>query len=259
MTSHLVAVVSDVHFPNQHVAGWATFREWHAEHKPKLTIVLGDMLDLGMLSVYPQGSEDPVYVVDQIRLAVREINGLAAEAGRVIYVPGNHSERWEKALIGKNAQALRGAIGLSLKEQLYAQGLSPEVRWVEESGTNAGVWIGRRCLLARHGHKQAGRFGTANVSAKLLRETPGVSTIVGHHHRAQFQCQTVLGKTHFAMANPHLSGSHEYNPSPDWQRGFTAMYFYGRSRLRDCEHFTPYTVVMDDAGRFVYNGKVYGA
>lgn len=254
MTTHRVAIFSDVHFDNHHEAGWAAFRKWHNEHTPTLSIALGDILDLGMLSQYPQGSDDQPYAVEQIKIAVEELNALR---GPLIMVPGNHSERWEKAVIGEKAIALRGAKGLTLREQMYAQGLRPDVKWVEENSKCPGVIIGKQACLVRHGHKQAGRYGAVQVAAKLLREVPTMSQVVGHHHRAQLQCQTVLGKTIYAIANPHMSGDHEYNPSPNWQRGFTVLEFYGRSRLRDCETFTPYLVLMDEDGHFVWNGKRY--
>lgn len=256
--THLVCVFSDVHFDNEHEAAWAAFREWHREHKPALSIANGDIVDLGMLSRYEQNAHDPVYAIDQIKVAVKELNELSKECGRLIYVPGNHGERWEKAIFGSKAQALKGAAGMTLREQMYAQGLSPSIRWVAESSSCPGVYVGKKAVLVRHGHKQAGGWGIKNIASGNLAKFPTVSTVVGHHHRAQMMGRTSLGKTVVAIANPHLSGDHDYNTSPDWQRGFTILEFYGRKRLRDCIDFTPTVVIMDEKGRFAYNGKVYG-
>lgn len=254
----LTCVFSDVHFDNEHPGAWAAFREWHAEHQPALTIANGDIVDLGMLSRYEQSADDPVYAIDQIKAAVEQLNELEKECGRLIYVPGNHGERWEKAIFGKNAQALKGASGMTLREQMYAQGLSTSVRWIAETASCPGVYVGKKAVLVRHGHKQAGGWGIKNIASAHLAKFPTISTVVGHHHRAQMMGRTSLGKTVVSIANPHLSGDHDYNTSPDWQRGFTILEFYGRKRLRDCVDFTPHVVIMDEKGRFAYNGKIYG-
>ncbi len=259
MTStHLVCVFSDIHFPNQHVAGWAAFRAWHAEHKPKLSLAVGDMVDLGMLSRYDQDPEDPVYAIDQIKLAASELNSINKECDRLMYIPGNHEDRWGKALFGNKGPSLKGAKGLTLREQYYAQGLDRTITWHTETPEQPGVFVGKRSLLVRHGHRQAGGWGVKNVAGGLLNRFPTFSCIVGHHHRSQMSCRTVLGRTVVALANPHISGHHGYATMPDWQRGFTAFEFYGRSRLRDCVDFTPYPVIMNGKGQFCWRGKVYG-
>lgn len=255
---HRVCVFSDVHFDVEHKKCWASFRSWHQDNRPAVSVAMGDMVDLGMLSRFEQGSEDQTHAVVQIRRAVEELNSVAKECGTLIVMPGNHEERWEKAIYGKNAPALKGATGLDLKSQYYAQGLNPGIRWVSESADNPGLLLGKKAMLVMHGHKQSTGWGIKNISSANLTKFPTVSTIVGHHHRAQMMCRTSLGQTIVSIANPHLSGSHEYNITPDWQRGFTVLEFYGRTRLRDCETFTPYVVVMDTRGRFVWNGKVYG-
>lgn len=258
MNRFTVAIFSDVHFDNEHKGAWQAFRQWHEDTKPEMTVALGDIVDLGMLSTYAQEADSQPYAIEQIRVASKELNALRKETQRLVYVPGNHGERWERSLYGDKALKLRGAVGLGLKDQFYAQGLSTRVEWLAEGPTVPGLWIGRKAILCRHGHKQAGKYGSVHQAAKQLRETPTVSTIVGHHHRGQLMTQTILGKTVYAICNPHLSGEHSYNPSPNWQRGFTILEFYGRSRLRDCETFTPHLVLMDEDGRFSYGGKVYG-
>lgn len=197
-----------------------------------------------------------------------QLNELSTECGRLYMVPGNHEARWEKAVIGNNAPALWGAVGLSLREQFYGQGLSPDIKWVSESLECEGLYIGKgKTCLVRHGDKQAGRYGIKQVATAALRRDPNISTVVGHHHRLQMMVQTIKDETRkglttrnvVGLANPHLSGPHGYvGPSPDWQIGFTVLEFYGASRLRDCTRFTPVPILMDDLGRFCYGGKVYG-
>lgn len=256
--THQVCIFSDVHFNNHHGTAWQAFRKWHHKHKPTLTVALGDIVDLGAISRYDQGMEDEAFVVPQIQMAVKELNSISTECGRLIMIPGNHEERWEKALFGSKAMHLKGTIGLSLREQFYSQGLNPSVDWVTENSECPGLFVAKNAVLIRHGHRSAGSWGVKNVASTLLTQYPTISTVVGHHHRAQLGCRTVLGKTVFGIANPHLSGTHGYaGASPDWQRGFTVLEFYGRSRLRECELFTPYIVVMDDRGRFSWKGEIY--
>ena len=49
-----------------------------------------------------------------------------------------------------------------------------------------------------------------------------------------------------------MTGDHEYNKDPDWQRGFTILELYGPDNM----FASPYLVIMND-GHFAYRGKVY--
>lgn len=257
--THRVFIVSDIHFDNHHAGAMRALEEAISTLRPKVLVVDGDLIDLASLSVkYDMEDDCQVFAVEQIKMAVVWLNKMRQYVQRVIVLPGNHEARWEKAIFGKRAPMLKGAKGLTLKEQFYAQGLDSEIRWVSESVHVPGVWLGKRAVLVRHGDKQAKGFGAADIAGKLLREAPAISQVVGHHHRGQLRCQTVMGRTYFAVANPHLSGEHAYSLHPDWQRGFTILEFFGRKRLRDCEKVTPHVVIMDERGRFAYGGRVFG-
>lgn len=257
--THLVCVFSDVHFPNEHRGAWKAFRQWHSEHCPDLSIALGDIIDLGMLSVYDKPPDEPMFAIPQIKRAVQELNSLNREAKFMYMLPGNHEARWYKALLGKNAPKFRGAKGLSLKEQFYAQGLDKSIKWTSEGVGVPGEYVGKRACLVRHGDKQARGWGIRNIASALLNRNPGRSTVVGHHHRAEVKWHTNdEGAQACAIANPHLSGEHDYALGPNWQRGFTVLEFYGAKRLRDCTRFTPYVIVTDERGQFCWRGKIYG-
>lgn len=256
--AHTVVVASDIHFPHHHEALWTNFKDFLKDTRPSKIVVAGDIIDLSQLSIFELTEDALASGIDEIRMAAAELNGLLWFCGDVVIMPGNHEDRWRRAIFGTRARALKGAVGLTFKDQVYAQGLDKRIRFREENLEFPGLWLGKRSLLVRHGDRQAGRFGTQAVTNKALRETPTVSTIVGHHHRAELQAQTILGETRFAIANPHMSGQHGYNPWPNWQRGFTVLDFYGHSRLRDCSQFTPHLVVSDCDGSFSYAGRVYG-
>ena len=249
--SELIAIVSDIHFDLHCPYTWAAFRAWHSVWKPARTVILGDFLDLGMLSRYVQGSTDPIRVIPQIKTFVRECNALAREAGEVLVVEGNHDERWARLFEGKGG-ALLGALGLTLEDQCRAHGLNESVGWFIETVDTPSVSIGN--FIARHGHRQAGRFGAGlHVAANALRKYRGGSVVFGHHHRAQMFCHTSGGRTDFAIANPCMTIDHEYSPDADWQRGFTILEHWKKGREVEV---TPH-VIVSNAGAFSWAGKVY--
>lgn len=250
-TSEVVAIVSDIHFDLHHEATWKAFRKWHTDVRPSKTVILGDFVDLGMMSRYVQEADAPLHAIPQIKVFVREANALAKETKQLIVVEGNHDERWNKLVFGTAPQALKNALGMTLKDQCRFQGLEKTTKWVREDTINKGVMCGP--FLLRHGHNQAGRFGGAkHLAANRLTKTMGVSEVFGHHHKAQIHCQTSLGRTAIAIANPCMTGDHEYQKDPDWQRGFTILELYGPNK----NFASPYVVIMNE-GHFSYNGKVY--
>lgn len=247
----VVAIVSDIHFDLQHEATWRAFRKWHADVKPSKTIILGDFVDLGMMSKYVQEATAPIHAIPQIKMFVHEANALAKEAKEVVVVEGNHDERWARVVFGAAPIALSGAIGLTLQEQCRFQGLAKSVKWYREDTITRGVQCGP--FILRHGHNQQGRFGGGkHLAANRLNRTMGMSEVFGHHHKAQVFCQTAMGRTAVAVSNPCMTGDHEYNKDPDWQRGFTILELYGPDKC----YASPFVVIMND-GHFAYNGKVY--
>lgn len=248
MKSSLCAVVSDIHFPAHHGPAWGAFLRWCADWRPEQVIVNGDVVDFEALSRFAKRASTPHNVIDEIKIAARELNNLAHLAGVVTVVEGNHDERWSN-IIGQFAQNLDGVIGLTLQEQFRFQGLDSRVRWVREDVQNKGVLLGP--FRVRHGHKQAGPYGVKHIAAAMLgRVVSGTSQIVGHHHRAQLMAKSGEGHQIVAIANPHLSGDHEYATDPDWQRGFTVVECFGGEA-------TAYPIVMTLDGRFAWGGRVY--
>lgn len=249
--SNIVAIVSDIHFDMHHEPTWRAFRKWHSDVRPSKTVILGDFLDLGMMSKYVQEMNAPLHAIPQIKMFVQEANALVQECKELIVVEGNHDERWNKLVFGNAPHVLQNALGLTLEEQCRMQGLSKKVKWVHEDTVTKGVKCGP--FVLRHGHNQAGRFGSAkHLAANRLTKTMGTSEVFGHHHRAQVYCQTALGRTAVAVCNPCMTGDHEYNKDPDWQRGFTILELYGPDNM----FASPYLVIMND-GHFAYRGKVY--
>ena len=252
LRSRVVAIASDIHFDLESPKHWRSFRRWHAAVRPSVTILAGDVVDLGMLSAYPQEAGAPLRAIAQIKRMVKEVNPLVEESGTVYFLYGNHDERWEREVVGKHSVALDGAKGLSFHDQCLAHGLDKRVRWVKEKPDTHGITVGP--FIIRHGHKQSGRFGgPMHIAANAITKGLGQSVVLGHHHRAQVYCRSAFGKTAVAIANPCLTREHHYAPDADWQRGFTILELHGP----DGGVATPYVVIMQEDGSFSWGGNVY--
>lgn len=248
--SKIVAVISDIHFDLHDVTCWNAFKKWHKAVRPHKTIVLGDFVDLGMMSRFSQGREDPVYAIPQIQCFVKEMNILVKECEELIVIEGNHDERWDKAVLGNLGPALKDALGLTLKDQCFTQGLDKSVVYLKEDTKHKGIKCGPYFL--RHGHRQGGGWGAKHLAYSRLVANLHQNEIIGHYHKAQMFSVTGNGRTATAIANPCLTGDHEYNPDPQWQRGFTVIELYGP----DNKFANARPIVMNE-GHFAYNGVVF--
>ena len=251
-TSRIVAVISDIHFDLHHEPTWRAFRAWHKEVKPWRTVILGDFVDLGMMSRYVQEPDAPLHAIPQIQCFVREANALAKECGSLVIVEGNHDERWARILMGVAPHVLNGAVGLSLKDQCIGQGLTRSVEWIRESNKCLGYRVGQ--FLLRHGHRQSGRFGGGkHLAANALAKSMGQSVIFGHFHQGQLFCQTAQGRTAIAIANPSMTVNHDYAQDPSWQRGFSIVEVFDTGKQL---HAQAYPLIVE-GGIFAWGGKVY--
>lgn len=249
--SRVTAIVSDIHFDLHDVPTWRAFREWHRATRPHTTVVLGDFVDLGMLSRFVQSPGAPVHAIPQIKCFVDEANALARECTRLVIVEGNHDERWGKALMTTAPHLFRGALGLTLRDQCLAHGLTPSAEWRVECAAQPEYRVAQFAL--RHGHKQGGAFGGGkHLASNVLAKGLGQSYVVGHAHRAQVFAQSAHGRNAVAIANPCMTHDHDYAPGADWQRGFTVLEAMGP----DYSRATPHLVLIED-GRFAWNGRVY--
>lgn len=246
--SNVTFIVGDIHFDMHHREGWEAFVQCVKDTEPSQVIFNGDFLDLGMLSHYRQGEDEPVNAIEQVKCFVTEVKRIVGSVGKIIVIEGNHDERWGKIMHSVPGTALKGAIGLSLKEQCYAQGLPAEVQWIKESTSQRGYKVGK--YLIRHGHKQSGRFGPQHLAAARLNKNNGQSEIIGHHHRAQMFCRTAGGITAIGIASPCMTADHDYATDSDWQRGFVVIEQYESTA-------TAYPVVMEQDGSFAWGGRAY--
>ena len=250
--SRIVSVIADPHFDRHDRKAWNAYRKWHRHIRPAETVVLGDAIDLGMLSHFLQGPEDPVNAIEQVQCFVREMNALWQHTGRMVVMEGNHEARWEKALIGAHGPAFKGAIGLTLREQCFAQGLDKRTEWRTEQPGAKPLPIGQFQL--EHGHTDSrGAFGRGKYSAaNKLASNNFHSIAFGHDHRFQWYCQTGGGATDIGISVPCLLEDQGYRIRPNWQRGFLIL----ELNAPTYEIATPHPVLMLD-GRFSWGGRTY--
>lgn len=249
--SRIVAIVSDIHFDLHDKAVWRAFRKWHTNVRPFQTIMLGDVVDLGMLSRFAPGENDPTNAIDQIKVFVQEANALVRECGSLLVMEGNHDERFEKITKGANPTLLKGAKGLGFSDQCYAQGLSRSVQFLRESTRFLGTHVGQ--FLLRHGHKQSNKFGAAKyLAGNHLDKSMGQSEVFGHHHRLDLAVRSAFGRTAVAIANPCMVVDQEYHLNPGWSRGFTILELDAPNYKRA----TPHPILMEN-GVFSWGGITY--
>ncbi len=254
--SRICAVVSDIHFDEHDVPTWNCFRRWHEMVRPHTTVMLGDVVDLSMMSKYAPGRDDKLFAIPQIQVFVAEANALRDECERLVVLEGNHDERWDKVVGGMVPSALRGAIGLSLHEQCVAQGLREDIEWHHESTEYSSVQIAQFHL--RHGHKQAGRFGGGiHLAANSIAKSRGRSILHGHHHRAGIAYFTAFDGTSTGVSNPCMQrpANHYGEPGPNWQRGWSVL----EMNAPRYDHATACNVIVEKGvtswGGMTFNGN----
>jgi predicted phosphodiesterase len=252
MAVKLIAVVSDVHFPDHDPKSWGAFRKWHRDHRPDRTVLLGDMLDMAALSRYPQGVGSNPQVLPELKMFVREANALADEAKLVTMITGNHEARAYKAIIEPIAAHIDGLVGFTLQEQCRLLGLQKRIEWFEESAKWRGLQVGQ--FLLTHGDKQSSRFGAANPARTALVKSYGQSSVRGHAHTSQLVAvRTGRGTVEVAVQGGHMQSldAVDYNLSNEWTHSFTVL-------LLDTEtNRATANLVIVDGGRFCYGRKVY--
>lgn len=250
MAVEIVAVISDVHFPHTHLATWQAFRAWHADVRPSRTIILGDGLDLPMVSDHPPEVEEGLELLPPIRNWAKQLKELKQECGRLDIVEGNHEARLYKKLIQPLAYQLKGMEHLvGLEALVRAHGLPQEVNWYVENPPTPTLRVGQ--FVLRHGHKQSGRFGGGVMPARaiFIKEAhKDWSALFGHYHRPQTYFQ---GDRCYAI-NPHMEADVKFTGGTDgWMRGWS--YF----ELDTDREWATIHQLVNNHGYFVHHGKVY--
>lgn len=226
MTIVRALVLSDIHVPRHDVLLCAAVAAFSREVPIDTAIFAGDLVDLAPLGRFDSEEDDPAGVLEEMQECATFIRSVKAR--RKVALEGNHEYRFRKAIVGGKSRALRGLLdGLSVERAFRKAGLPKAVRWFTEHTGRPGLLMGRGPgrVLVRHGDRQASRFGGVNLCKLALDRDPGINQIFGHHHRAQMDSRSSLGRFWWAVSNPTMALPMNYSRGgdPNWQRGFTMI------------------------------------
>lgn len=220
------------------------------ETEPTDIVLLGDMLDFAPLSTrWPV--EDAQRQVTRLALQewrwlLQRIKELAGNA-RIVYLEGNHEERWTKYLKERAGELVSVVPTLPALLDLDALG----VEWVPY---RSQAWLWDRVRLIHGEVVRAG--GGSTAAAVLAKETH--SAVYGHIHRAEMAHRRVTGPQGdgylWAMSpgclcrvDGDVPGS---TPRTDWQQGVGEI--VSAPGLEDSV-----SVVRISKGRALYRGKIF--
>ena len=240
-TTQMHVVLSDQHIPFHDPVIEDLTIEFLREHKPKVIHLLGDVLDFYSLSRFDKDPARKQSLQGELDDATKYFARLrnACPRARIIYSEGNHENRLRRYLWSQ-AQALSDLRSLTFEELL---GLDKyRIEWVDASKPYR---IGN--LLFIHGELVRRNSG---ASAKGHMDKFGCNVIHGHTHRLGAHYHRTFDTMMGAWENGCLCDLNpEYATCPDWQNGWSVVWFHG-----DIFHVEQVCVTDHE---YVYHGKLH--
>lgn len=245
-------VLSDVHVPEHDVPTWEAVKEWIRDNQPDEIILNGDFLELSSCSQHG-GSPDITSLNSDLeagKSAIEELIG-AAPAALITYQEGNHETRQERFILAK-APSLHAS--LTIRDGLDLDQMG--VKWVGEQEQP----ISRGTIDLLHGHQvSAGKNSSLpkHHAAKLvdLYGKPGRTVVMGHSHRIGVFVKAGHGGNQTGVGLPCMR-----TMDPKWLHGHMAGWDHGFGIGYVVEgQESQFNVVKVSKGKFIWNGKQYGA
>jgi predicted phosphodiesterase len=213
-----IAIPGDVHIPFHDPIALSTFIE-HTGDGDTTLLILGDLFDNYALSTFPksQAKLAKYTLRKEVEVAEKWINRLEFFYKKVVYLPGNHEERWNR-LVGKNPALDGMAWWWPLRD------IIPPTWSLLDVDSRIELRRGGHRFQLEHGDK-ASRNSSYVSADKLTGLYPGQVSIIGHNHRlaAHHRTHWINGKPveSHAYSVGHLSdiGKLGYVSAPDWQKG----------------------------------------
>ncbi len=238
-------IIPDVHCPFHSVQAEKKLHELIKKKKPDKIIFLGDVADLHSLTVHRQ---DPRWMdkleveLESVRKYLEGVRKRAGDKCEIIYIKGNHEDRWDRTVQGR--MPVMRLIGVSLPRFLELKELN--IKWIEDAGktpviTKTGC---NKRVRFMHGHEiRGGSMFPARHALKIGRLL-GCNIHIGHTHKWGVMCFTMprVGDC-FAIegglvADKSKAGMHYAFPQSDWVMAY-ALY---DSKNNDSPLPTFYTV-----------------
>lgn len=231
----------DCHFGAEDKKAIELFRLFCKEEKPGTVILNGDLVDAYELSHFlKEPTADGLKSeIESAKSFLKKLRASLPDAS-LVYVWGNHSQRWDKSILAKMPE-LFGVI--SLDELLNCKDLGIKV--IKTIQTDA--WYEWHDVLI--GHWNSATKGAGMTARKLMMEK-GTNLIQSHTHRLGATAYRWSNRTTYAYETGCLcSLNPPYVTNPDWQQGFIVGYWDGKNSW--C-----FPVPIKD-GRLLYGNSVY--
>lgn len=177
-------VIPDVHVPFHCREAEKKIHAIIKKRKPNKIIFLGDVADLHALTVHRQNPrwQDRLEVeLEETTAYLARIRKLAGAKCEIIYIKGNHEDRWDRMVQGR-LPAMR-LVGVSLPRQLGLAELG--VKWINDAGQKpVRVSVGGGAKVRfMHGHEIKGGSAFPARHALKMATLLGENLIIGHTHR----------------------------------------------------------------------------
>ena len=245
-------LVPDLHVPYHDVQAFRAVRSFVRDVRPSRLIVMGDLLDLAVVSRYDKDPRSVDGLQDQIDAGGAILDDLRSDAGkncRMDFVEGNHEVRITKFLI-RNAPALmaltRGGeevLSVPFLLDLKRRG----IRWVPSHES-----LDLYGYLVEHGDCASSYSG---YTARRMVDKRRQSVVHGHTHRLGSYWHTghraVVHGVELGSLIDRSSEAASYAKDPNWQTGF------GVGEYVEEADFFQLTPVWIRENRFVFNGRLY--
>ena len=229
-----VVVLSDLQIPFEDVKAVREAMKVIGLVDPDLIILNGDIVDCYAESTFlkdiPKAERSIPATHERVNRLLKSLSGY-----RVIWLGGNHEDRWRRLLWGNSQAALDW-----LKLHQAASGLPPDLLdpvrsfyklfhmadfGIEYYPYPDRLYLAEGNLVVTHG-KYVNRH--SGQSAKRTWEWLGKSCIVGHTHRLGNYLITQDGHLAGAWENGCLCQLEpEFDDAPNWQQGFSVVQIDG--------------------------------
>ena len=168
-------ILSDIHVPYHNPAALDAALYYGQDHKANGILINGDFLDCYAISSYDKNPMNRRFA-EELKMGkeILEVIRGAFPTAHMMYVIGNHEERYEKYMF-KKAPDLLGIDAFDMYQLLDAGHLGMDVVR-DKSYIVAGK------LTIMHGHEVSGGSGGGSTAKALYNKTR-THALCGHHHQ----------------------------------------------------------------------------
>lgn len=243
----LVAILADLHIPQQESAAVACAEAWIVANQPTTIVLAGDIGEWESCSQHGTSPEAPTYRADleAVRAWLKRLRSIALNA-RIVALEGNHETRLTRMLCSV-APSLYGVHSVAIDLGLDAL----DIEWIPEDRQPLRI----STLDIIHGHQMVRGSGPIYVAAKGVNTygSPGRTVCIAHTHKRQMFRRPMADGHAEAIALPclrTLSAGWLHGEVAGWSHGF------GVATVR-AGYRTALEVVDIERGSCCWGGRVY--